>query len=251
MMAAGIEKRVLPASVIPPAVEDRAADAGPVFVGLAPPWDSWSADLGFRERFIRGAFRDVLADPALDCVANWQHDDSFPLGRTTNGTLELVEAERGLAWRALPIWPSARVADYAAQVRGAYVFGSSFAFAVLPDPTHEVWGMDGEEITRTILRVFGLYDVAIVTHAAYPDSSIGLRRRDRWAAENLTAAEVARVHQRDADRHADRRRAEGVGKTLAPGAAPGTVPVSVNHGARARAVAAVARMRFHAGGLGR
>ena len=205
-MRVDIETRFLPDSIVAPAIEQRGADEAPVITGMSPPWDSWSEDLGFRERFMPGAFRDVLLDPALDCVATWQHDDAFPLGRTTNGTLSLEETARGLEWKATPIWPSDRVADYVAQVSGGYVTGTSFAFTQT-DPAGEVWGMAGEEITRTILRVSGLFDTAIVTHPAYAKSVVGLRRRDEWAAANLTAREVSRIQERDADRAADRRKA--------------------------------------------
>lgn len=203
-----IETRYLPASLVPCSIEERGDAADPVFTGMSPPWDSWSEDLGFRERFMPGSFRDVLADPALDVVANWQHDDGFPLGRTGNGTLQIQETARGLEWKSVPIWPSARVADYVAQVRGGYVTGTSFAFTQ-NDPKGEVWAMDGEEITRTIFRASGLFDVAVVTHPAYSKSEVGLRRRDAWAAANLTAREVSRIHERDRDRAADRARAAG------------------------------------------
>lgn len=214
MPVADLERRFLPASVVRPSVETRGADEAPVFTGMAPPWDSWSEDLGFYERFMRGAFAEVLADAGLDCVATWQHDSDFPLGRTTNGTLALAETDRGLEYQATPIWPSARVADYAAQVRGGYVSGSSFAFT--SDPKAEVWNLDGDNLQRTILRVTGLYDTAIVTHPAYPDSTVGLRRRDAWAARNLTAPEVARIHERDADRAADKARRAASAKPAIP-----------------------------------
>lgn len=239
-MIPDLEQRFLPKALALPTVEVRAEDAAPVFTGMAPPWDSWSEDLGFRERFMPGAFAEVLADPALDCVANWQHDSDFPLGRTTNGTLVCQETARGMEWRSTPIWPSERVNDYVKQVAGGYVAGSSFAFTQ-NDVKGEVWALDGEELTRTILRVTGLFDVAIVTHPAYSKSEVGLRRRDAWAAANLTAREVARIHERDADRAADKaRRASPASPPLA---------VTVSGASLVRAAAASARLRLASRGL--
>jgi len=238
-MRVDLEYPFLPASIVAPSIEQRGADEAPVITGMSPPWDSWSEDLGFRERFMPGAFRDLLVDPALDVVATWQHDSDFPLGRSTNGTLMMQETARGLEWKSMPIWPSARVADYVAQIRGGYVTGTSFAFSQ-NDAKGEVWALDGEELTRTILRATGLYDTAIVTHPAYSKSEVGLRRRDAWAAENLTAAEVARIHQRDADRAADKaRRAGPVHPVL------DTTPLLR---AQVRASAAVARLHLSSRG---
>ena len=238
-MRVDIETRYLPASIVAPAIEQRGADEAPVITGMSPPWDSWSEDLGFRERFMPGAFRDLLVDPALDVVATWQHDSDFPLGRSTNGTLVLQETARGLEWKSTPIWPSSRVADYVAQIRGGYVTGTSFAFSQ-SDPKGEVWGLDGEELTRTILRATGLYDTAVVTHPAYSKSEIGLRRRDEWAAANLTAREVARIHERDADRAADKARRAG--------AVHPPLDTTKLRSAQVRASAAIARLSFTARG---
>jgi hypothetical protein len=198
-----IERRFLPAELGPIDVELR-ADGPPVISGIAPPWDSWSGDLGFREKFDRGAFTEVLGKRGLDVVATWQHDEGFPLGRTTNKTLEIREGEKGLEYRATPPQPSPRVDEYLTLIRGGYVSGSSFAFTVKADPRHETWATDEKgNITRTIHRVSGLFDVAVVTRPAYPRSSVALRRRDAFAAANLTEAEQRAIAEREADAAAD------------------------------------------------
>jgi HK97 family phage prohead protease len=201
-----IETRFLVADLAPVAVELRDGEP-PVIAGVAPPWDSWSEDLGFREKFERGAFADVLASRRLDVVATWQHDESFPLGRTRNKTLDIVEGEKGLEYRATPPQPSPRVDEYLTLIRGGYVAGSSFAFTVKPDPKHETWSTDERgNITRTIHRVSGLFDVAVVTRPAYPRSTVALRRRDLFAAANLTTAEQRAIAEREADDQADKAR---------------------------------------------
>jgi HK97 family phage prohead protease len=201
-----IETRFLVADLAPVGVEER-ADGPPTISGMAPPWDSWSEDLGFREKFDRGAFTDVLKSRSLDVVLAWNHDESFPLGRTRNKTLDLAEGEKGLEYRGTPPQPSARVDEYLTLIRGGYVAGSSFAFTVKPDPKHETWASDERgNITRTIHRVSGLYDVSVVTRPAYPRSTVALRRRDLFAAANLTEAERRQIVEREADDKADRVR---------------------------------------------
>jgi HK97 family phage prohead protease len=212
-------------------LEER-ADGPPRIRGIAPPWNSWSHDLGgFRERFMPGAFRKFLdrspSDPRgrADVIAAWNHDESRILGRTTNNTLELRETDRGLEYLATPPEGTATTSEVLSLIRGRYIFGSSFAFTVADggetfdsDPTGR--------ITRTITDAV-LYDVSPVTRAAYPSSTLGLRSLERWKSENLTAQENSRLAEEAADKQADYMRG------LA--------------GARAAAAAAVARMRSHAG----
>lgn len=212
-------------------LEERAD--GPARIrGIAPPWNSWSVDLGgFRERFMPGAFRKFLerapTDPRgrADVIAAWNHDESRLLGRTTNGTLELRESDRGLEYVATPPEGTATTNEVLALIRGKYIYGSSFAFTVTDGG--ETFDTDpAGKITRTITDAV-LYDVSPVTRPAYPSSTLGLRSLERWKAENLTATENAQLAEEAADIKADRLR------SLA--------------GAKAAAAAAVARMRIHAG----
>lgn len=201
-----IETRFLLADLAPVNIEER-EDGPPTISGMAPPWDSWSEDLGFRERFLPGSFADVLKSRSLDVVLAWNHDESFPLGRTKNKTLDLAEGEKGLDYRGRPPQPSQRVDEYMTLIRGGYVAGSSFAFTVKADPKHESWATDERgNITRTIHRVSGLYDVSVVTRPAYSRSSVALRRRDLFAASNLTEAERRQIVEREADDQADKVR---------------------------------------------
>lgn len=201
-----IETRFLLADLAPVNIEER-EDGPPTISGMAPPWDSWSEDLGFRERFMPGSFADVLKSRSLDVVLAWNHDESFPLGRTRNKTLDLAEGEKGLDYRGRPPQPSQRVDEYMTLIRGGYVAGSSFAFTVKADPKHESWATDERgNITRTIHRVSGLYDVSVVTRPAYSRSSVALRRRDLFAASNLTEAERRQIVEREADDQADKVR---------------------------------------------
>lgn len=166
-------------------VESR-ADGRPTIVGMAPPWNKWSVDLGgFKERFMPGAFTKWLNrspnDPRgkADVVAKYNHDDSAVLGRTTNGTLELQETDKGLIFRATPPEGTPTTAEVLPLIRGGYVYGASFAFA-LADARGETWDEDpAGNVTRTITDA-ALFDVSPVTHPAYPNSSVGLRSLSAW-----------------------------------------------------------------------
>jgi uncharacterized protein len=162
------------------------ADGRPQIVGVSPPWNRWSVDLGgFKERFLPGAFSKWLdrspKDPRgqADVVAKFNHDDNRILGRTINGTLTLEETERGLVYRATPPVGTPTTAEVLPLIEQRYVVGSSFAFS-LSDPSSEKWDEDpAGNITRTITEA-ALFDVSPVTHPAYPSSSVGLRSLQQW-----------------------------------------------------------------------
>lgn len=163
-------------------------DGRPVIVGMAPPWNKWSVDLGgFKERFMPGAFRKWLDrspnDPRgmADVVAKYNHEDSRVLGRTTNGTLEIQETEKGLIYRATPPVGTPTTAEVVPLISQKYIFGSSFAFSLV-DARGEQWDEDPSgNVTRTITEA-AIFDVSPVTHAAYPNSSVGLRSLSAWKA---------------------------------------------------------------------
>jgi uncharacterized protein len=169
-------------------VESRAADGRPQIVGMAPPWNRWSVDLGgFVERFKPGAFAKWLDrkpnDPRgrADVVAKFNHKDDAVLGRTTNGTLELQETDKGLLYRATPPVGTPTTAEVLPLIEQGYIHGSSFAFSLL-DARGELWDEEPNgQVTRTITEA-ALFDVSPVTHAAYPTATVGLRSLSAWRA---------------------------------------------------------------------
>jgi uncharacterized protein len=207
-----------------PAVEIRDGES-PKIRGLAAAYGKLSLDLGgFKEIIEPGAFDRVLSRKNLDVVAFFDHDGQ-PLGRTTSGTLRLAVDDRGLNYENDP--PDTQLGrDLQTLIRRRDLFGSSFAFTV--EPKGEVWTHDEKgTTTRTIREFSGLYDVSVVTHAAYGKAtSVAVRSLERWRAENLTANEVRQIVEEEAER---------------------SFKVSTVAGARAAAAAAAARMRAHAG----
>ena len=159
-------------------VEERDGDT-PTINGIAPPWDSLSVDLGgFRERFSATSFDKVLSKRKLDVPLLFNHDDSKPLARTTNGTLRISKSDKGLAFQADPV-ATPTAAEVMTLIRSKTIFGSSFAFTV--SPKGESWEEDERgNVTRTISEAAGLFDISPVTRAAYPSSTVGLRSLSAW-----------------------------------------------------------------------
>lgn len=210
-----------------PAVEVR-DEGAPKIRGLAAAYGKWSLDLGgFKEIIEPGAFDRVLARKNLDVVAFFDHEGQ-PLGRTTSGTLRLALDDRGLNYENDP--PDTQLGrDVVTLIRRRDLFGSSFAFTV--DPKGETWHQDERgNTTRTIREFSGLFDVSVVTHAAYGKAtSVAVRALEKWRSENLTA-------------HERRQIAEEASEKMAASS-----QVCSLAAARASAAAAVARMRIYAG----
>lgn len=180
--------------------------------GIAPPWNSLSVDLGgFREQFAPSAFDRILdrskndPRPKPDVVGLFNHDDSLLLARTTAGTLTLRKEAGGLGWEMTNLPETQAARDVVALIRAGLVSGASFAFTVGEKGEH--WSQDERGNSIRTITDANLFDVSVVTRPAYPNSSAALRSLEQWRRENLTAAEVAQVEERQADLEADQRRA--------------------------------------------
>ena len=170
-----MERRYLPlGSAAESLTLEERADGPPKLVGISPPWRSLSLDLGgFREQFLPTAFDRVLAAPTIDVPFLFNHDDSRILARTTNGSLRIGKAERGLAYEATLV-DTPTAAEALTLVRTRTVFGASFAFTA--DAAGESWSEDESgQLVRTISEASGLFDISVVTRAAYPASSVSAR----------------------------------------------------------------------------
>lgn len=177
-------------------VETR-ADGRPVVTGYAVRYNTLSVDLGgFRESILPGAFDKVLNRQRGkgDVVALFNHDPNQLLGRTSSGTLELASDDKGLRYTvSLPNTELGRTIQE--MVSRKDLRGSSFAFT-LSSGKGESWapGEDGKPL-RTIREVSGLFDVSVVTHPAYPSSTVAVARRsmEAWMqAQEEPAVEPAK-----------------------------------------------------------
>ncbi len=167
----GYERRCVPVTD----VRVVKGDTGAVIQGHAVVYNKLSVDLGgFVEIIKPGAFKNVLARPNLDVRATFNHDPNMVLGRNRSGTLRLSEDEQGvLIQDSLPDTQYAR--DLEILIGRGDVNQMSFAFLVAPGG--DTWAPDAETkaFTRTITEFADLYDVAVVTYPAYPDTDVALR----------------------------------------------------------------------------
>lgn len=158
--------------------------------GYAVVFNSESVDLGgFREVILPTAITQGLIERS-DIFMVFQHDMDKVLARSRNGqgSLQLTLDDHGLrfAFDAPNTDLGNEVLEY---LRRADVSECSFAFALDPnDNEADVWEKreDGS-ILRTINRIAGLYDCAIVWNAAYPQTSVSARSLEK--IEELRADE--------------------------------------------------------------
>lgn len=157
-------------------VEIRAAGENSVrqIVGYAAKF-GLNANIGgyFIERIAPGAFAGALSRPD-DVRALFDHSTKYVLGRTSSGTLALVEDEIGLRYEVTP--PDASWArDLTVSIERGDISQSSFTFRAL----REEWDETGELPVRTLLEV-ELFDVSPVTFPAYDDTEVGVRSLEQF-----------------------------------------------------------------------
>ena len=162
--------------------ELKAAVEGRTVEGYASVFNSMSEDLGgFREIILPGAFSNVLDN---DVRALYNHDSNYLLARTTSGTLELKEDDKGLYYR-FEMPNTSYGNDMLELFRRGDLSQSSFGFTVEKDS----WRMQDGQHVRYIERVGSLFDVSPVVYPAYTAASSGLRSAE---PNGESAAEVAR-----------------------------------------------------------
>lgn len=149
--------------------------------GYSVVYHSLSVDLGgFREIIEPTAITTELINRS-DVVMNYNHDDSLILARSRNGegTLRLSTDERGLLFEF--DMPNSALGDQVLEsIRRGDISTCSFAFSLNPDASGERWTQDEENgVIRTITTIDGLYDCALVIHAAYPETSVSARSLDK------------------------------------------------------------------------
>lgn len=155
-------------------------------VGYAAVFDSPSHDLGgFREIVKPGAFTRSLTE-FPDVLALVEHNPAFVLGRTTNGTLRIIQDTRGLRVEIDPANTS-YARDIVELVRRGDVAGMSFRFKPFPGGAF----MDPKSGIRTLSSV-QLREVSVVVDPAYPAASVEARS----AFEEVQREHIRHAHQR-------------------------------------------------------
>lgn len=154
---------------------DAPADRG--LVGYAAVYDSLSEPLGgFRERLAAGAFANVLGrKPDVRCLFN--HSDSAVLGRTSSGTLTLLNTVKGLRFQVPDLPETTYARDLREMMKRGDVTGCSFAFTV--PQGGDSWAeevVDGQKtLVRTVHEIGRLFDVGPVAFPAYANTEVSLR----------------------------------------------------------------------------
>lgn len=147
---------------------------------------------GYTESVAPGAFTDTLGG---DVRALIDHDTRLVLGRTTAGTLELREDDKGL-WGSIKINPKDQDAmNLYARVQRGDVNQCSFGFNILDEETEK---REDGSIHWTIRKV-ELFEVSCCTFPAYKETNISARQAD---------ADLIRKRELDAWRLKQRERLE-------------------------------------------
>jgi len=127
----------------------------------------------FYEVISRGAFDEILANPNLDVIYTPNHNYDLVVARTVSGTLQLINDEKGLKYRAeVPNIGYAN--DLYESIKRGDIFESSFTFMVGAEGQN--WTKSGEGIDlRTVTKASDLREVASVTWGAYSDTKVAAR----------------------------------------------------------------------------
>ena len=150
-------------------VELREEDDKITAVGYAAVFNSTSQNLGgFVERVAPNAFRKTLQE--ADVRALFNHEPDGLLGRTSNGTLRLMEDDYGLRYEVdLPNTTLGR--DVAELLRRGDLSGSSFGFRMIGD----TWDSTDDGFPLRTLTEIALRDVGPVVFPAYLAAEASLR----------------------------------------------------------------------------
>ena len=150
----------------------REAEGGPIIEGYFAVFNSdYEIWPGAIEQVAPGAFTSALGG---DIRALADHDTRIVLGRTTAGTLELREDDRGL-YGTIKINPEDQEAmNLYHRVQRGDVTQCSFGFDIVAeDYEHRPDGSD-----LWIIRDVVLYEVSVVTFPAYAETSVQARKDD-------------------------------------------------------------------------
>jgi HK97 family phage prohead protease len=160
-------------------IEMRAEGDGRTFTGYAALFNQPSLPLPFVEYVRPGAFKRSLQSRNRMMLL-WNHDTSNPLASTRNGSLQMVEDERGL--KVTATLPQTTLGnDIAVLVRDGVIDSMSFGFSVKRD----TWSKDGQV---RYLEDVTLYEVSLVSTPAYEATAGTVSVRSEISADALADA---------------------------------------------------------------
>ncbi|GAG54511.1 unnamed protein product [marine sediment metagenome] len=181
-MEKNIEQRFVPLEV-----RAETENEQPVIIGTAAVYNVRAEIFpGFFEEIKPGAFAGPLKND--DIRGLWNHNSDYPLGRKSAGTLELYDEKDGPHYKIFP--PDTQMGrDSIISIKRKDVTGSSFSFTVAPDGAKLKTEEDGTML-RTITELESVGDVGPVTYPAYSDTTVAVRSRDAFLAEQEPPEEI-------------------------------------------------------------
>lgn len=148
------------------------AEGGPVIEGYFSVFNrNYELWPGAAEQVAPGAFRETLGG---DIRALADHDTRLVLGRTTAGTLELREDDKGLFGTIKINEQDSDAMNLYARVQRGDVSQCSFGFDILDEEFIEQ--PDGGALW--IIRKVKLYEVSVVTFPAYVETAVSARKEE-------------------------------------------------------------------------
>lgn len=148
--------------------------------GYAVVFDTWSNDLGFYEKILKGAItEDTIKRSDVICKLN--HDDQKVLARSKygEGSLILEVDDKGLKYTFEA--PRTQYGDELLEyLRRGDITGSSFAFTIEEDEFSYQWPFDKDAdpvLCREVIKVYKIFDVSPVFTPAYEKTSVANKRK--------------------------------------------------------------------------
>ena len=148
--------------------------------GYAVIFDTWSNDLGFYEKILKGAItEDTIKRSDVICKLN--HDDQKILARSKygEGSLILEVDDKGLKYTFEA--PRTQYGDELLEyLRRGDITGSSVAFTIEEDEFSYQWPFDKDSdpvLCREVIKVDKLFDVSPVFTPAYEATSVQNKRK--------------------------------------------------------------------------
>ena len=173
-------------------VATRSENDSPIVEGFFVRYDDvYQVAEGATESIERGALTEAIKG---DVRALYNHNTDVVLGRTSAGTLELRDTEKGL-WGSIKINPNdSQAMDIYARIARGDVSGCSFGFEI-PIGGQRYETKDDGTVHWTITRVDPLYEVSPCVFPAYQATHVEARQQE---LENIKEreAESWRVRQK-------------------------------------------------------
>ena len=168
--------------------------------GLAVPWDTWTRlygaveddeEAGVFERFERGALSQDRMPEGYSARLNLGHDSTLSIASVDAGTLEFVDAERGLEVRATVDTRDSAARDALVRIERGDYSDMSVEFSDAKETRFEAETEAGNRRVEYSIQRATLWGVAVLAAGAYPTTEIALASADlRHRMEREAAAKL-------------------------------------------------------------